>query len=509
MMGRAGRPQYDTSGVAVILVHDIKKEYYKKFLYEPFPVESSLLSVLPDHFNAEIASGTIKSKQDCIQYLNWTYLFRRINKNPSYYGIEGFEEIERDVNLYLSSKIDEALQTLVNSYCVIIDEDDEREVSPTPLGCICSYYYIHHSTIKMFNDKLNENNDLNSIIQLLSDSHEYNELPVRHNEDLLNSQLAQSCPIKLTHASYDSSHTKANLLLQAHFSRLPLPSTDYFTDLKSVLDQALRILQAMIDVAANYGYLSTTLTIVSLEQMIVQGSWINTSSLLAIPCIDLHNLHVISRAGSSVARLLKFYMEKGFQGLNNILKNEFRNHEIDQIANYLSRLPVIDLKVSISKKNGNNFDSSKQNNGDSWLNQQSGKPVSIEFYNQNIPMQNRRWIQIEPETDYIFNLNLLRKDTTETNNSKAITPKFPKQKDEGWFLIVGEIETGELIALKRIPFINNKQQQHKRGNQFNQKLEFTSPSKLGRMIYTIYLLSDSYIGLDQQYDVYLEVVSKQ
>ena len=172
-------------------------------------------------------------------------------------------------------------------------------------------------------------------------------------------------------------------------------------------------------------------------------------------------------------------------------------------------MPVIDLKVSISKKNGNNFDSSKQNNGDSWLNQQSGKPVSIEFYNQNIPMQNRRWIQIEPETDYIFNLNLLRKGTTETNNSKAITPKFPKQKDEGWFLIVGEIETGELIALKRIPFINNKQQQHKRGNQLNQKLEFTSPSKLGRMIYTIYLLSDSYIGLDQQYDVYLEVVSKQ
>ena len=40
MMGRAGRPQYDEHGVAVILVHDIKKHFYKKFLYEPFPVES-------------------------------------------------------------------------------------------------------------------------------------------------------------------------------------------------------------------------------------------------------------------------------------------------------------------------------------------------------------------------------------------------------------------------------------------------------------------------------------
>jgi len=40
MMGRAGRPHYDNQGVAVILVHDIKKHFYKKFLYGPFPVES-------------------------------------------------------------------------------------------------------------------------------------------------------------------------------------------------------------------------------------------------------------------------------------------------------------------------------------------------------------------------------------------------------------------------------------------------------------------------------------
>ena len=37
MMGRAGRPQFDTSGKAVIMVHDVKKNFYKKFLYEPFP----------------------------------------------------------------------------------------------------------------------------------------------------------------------------------------------------------------------------------------------------------------------------------------------------------------------------------------------------------------------------------------------------------------------------------------------------------------------------------------
>lgn len=46
MMGRAGRPQYDDSAVAVVLVHDVKKHFYKKFLYDPFPVESCLLEVM-------------------------------------------------------------------------------------------------------------------------------------------------------------------------------------------------------------------------------------------------------------------------------------------------------------------------------------------------------------------------------------------------------------------------------------------------------------------------------
>jgi len=55
MMGRAGRPQYDTSGIAVIFVQDEKKNFYKKFLYEPFPVESSLHMFLHDHLNAEVS----------------------------------------------------------------------------------------------------------------------------------------------------------------------------------------------------------------------------------------------------------------------------------------------------------------------------------------------------------------------------------------------------------------------------------------------------------------------
>lgn len=78
-MGRAGRPQFDREGVAKIFVQDSKKEFYKKFLHEPFPVESSLHLVLHDHINAEIVGGTIVSRQDAVDYLTWTYFYRRIH----------------------------------------------------------------------------------------------------------------------------------------------------------------------------------------------------------------------------------------------------------------------------------------------------------------------------------------------------------------------------------------------------------------------------------------------
>lgn len=49
MLGLASRPLQDDAGIAVIMCHAAKKEYYKKFLFEPLPVESHLDMHLHDH----------------------------------------------------------------------------------------------------------------------------------------------------------------------------------------------------------------------------------------------------------------------------------------------------------------------------------------------------------------------------------------------------------------------------------------------------------------------------
>jgi activating signal cointegrator complex subunit 3 len=40
MVGRAGRPQFNDKGYACVYVEKSKKNFYRKYLNDPFPIES-------------------------------------------------------------------------------------------------------------------------------------------------------------------------------------------------------------------------------------------------------------------------------------------------------------------------------------------------------------------------------------------------------------------------------------------------------------------------------------
>lgn len=143
MVGLANRPGIDEDAKCVLMCQSSKKDFFKKFLYEPLPVESHLDHALHDHFNAEIVTKTIENKQDAIDYLTWTFLYRRMTQNPNYYNLQGVTH--RHLSDSLSELVENTLKDLENSQCITVKDD--MDTLPLNLGMIAAYYYISYTTI--------------------------------------------------------------------------------------------------------------------------------------------------------------------------------------------------------------------------------------------------------------------------------------------------------------------------------------------------------------------------
>ncbi|CAG2065006.1 unnamed protein product, partial [Timema podura] len=279
MVGRANRPLEDHDAKCVLMCQSSKKDFFKKFLNESLPVESHLDHRLHDHFNAEIVTKTIENKQDAVDYLTWTFIYRRLTQNPNYYNLHGITH--RHLSDHLSELVENTLSDLEQSKCISIE--DEMDCLPLNLGMIAAYYYINYSTIELFSLSLNNKTKIRGLLEIISSAAEYEDVPVRHREDNLLRSLVQRLPNKLPpNAKYNDPHVKTNLLLQAHLSRLQL-GAELQGDTETILSKAIRLIQACVDVLSSNGWLSPAVAAMELAQMVTQAMWSKDSYLKQLP----------------------------------------------------------------------------------------------------------------------------------------------------------------------------------------------------------------------------------
>eukprot|EP00824_Muranothrix_gubernata_P021332 TRINITY_DN4548_c0_g1_i1.p1 TRINITY_DN4548_c0_g1~~TRINITY_DN4548_c0_g1_i1.p1 ORF type:complete len:252 (-),score=35.21 TRINITY_DN4548_c0_g1_i1:374-1072(-) len=225
---------------------------------------------------------------------------------------------------------------------------------------------------------------------------------------------------------------------------MSLPISDYVTDTKSVLDQAIRIMQAMVDVAADNGWLETSLSIMNLMQCIMQGVWWDGSSLLVCPHFDEELVRLLNAQG---VECLPELMNLDQQDVRRAISGCRNARQIEEVCRVLAHLPLVTMKWSLAE--------STVTPG-----QEVDVEVSLERVNGSL-------------------------------NKRAYTPRHPKPKEEGWWLVLGDCSANELLALKRVSFRAST----------TVHMTLTAPERQGMHTITLFLLSDCYVGLDQQYDM--------
>ncbi|KAJ1331608.1 antiviral helicase SLH1 [Microdochium nivale] len=425
MLGRAGRPQFDNSGVARIFTQNSKKDFYKHFLHTGFPVESSLHTVLDNHLCAEVSAETIITKQDALDYLTWTFFFRRLHKNPSYYGLEVSAEQHNTIaaqqlaNEYMIEMVTHSLNELADSKCVEVYPNGD--VDPTPLGKIMSYYYLSHKTIRSLVKHAKPNAPFVDVLTLMSRATEYDELPVRHNEDLINAELSKHLPYGGDHFGLPmwDPHVKAFLLLQAHMARIDLPITDYVGDQTSVLDQAIRIIQASIDVLTELGYLSSCLEMVKLLQCIKSARWPEDNPLSILPGVK-------AESESATATDTTIANNKKSKGKDSDNSSQMSLQKLSTLTSaQLDKLisgPASALRIPAAHQ--------------ARFCRAASVLPNISVSADNVTAQS-------------LTVTLRRLNPIAEREGRVYAPRYPKPQTEGWFVIVCDVARDEIIAVKR------------------------------------------------------------
>ncbi|KAF5949908.1 hypothetical protein HYC85_011901 [Camellia sinensis] len=98
MLGHAARPQYDSYGEGIIITGHSELLYYLSLMNQQLPIESQFVSKMADQLNGEIVLGTVQNAREACSWLSYTYLYVRMLRNPTLYGLVP-DALTRDILL--------------------------------------------------------------------------------------------------------------------------------------------------------------------------------------------------------------------------------------------------------------------------------------------------------------------------------------------------------------------------------------------------------------------------
>ncbi|KAM3865988.1 putative ATP-dependent DNA helicase HFM1 [Diretmus argenteus] len=241
MIGRAGRPQFDTSATAVIMTKFQTKDKYMMLMNGMEIIESSLHGHLVEHLNAEIVLQTISNVNMALDWIRSTFLYIRALKNPQHYGFS--TDIDR---CGIEAKLQELCLKNLNSLSSIglITMDEDVNIKPTEAGRLMARYYVAFDTMKQFSNVAGSES-LADLIELVSTGKEFSDIQLRVNEKrTLNTLNKDKNRITIRfpmEGKIKTNEMKVNCLIQAHLGSIPIQEFGLTQDTARIFRNGMRI----------------------------------------------------------------------------------------------------------------------------------------------------------------------------------------------------------------------------------------------------------------------------
>ncbi|EDO07662.1 sec63 domain containing protein [Babesia bovis T2Bo] len=275
MLGRAGRPQYDKEGKGIIITSHSKLQFYLSLNNQQLPIESQLVTTLPDLLNAEIVLGNITTRNDAVTWLGDTYFSIRMRREPRLYSVitddDDAEPTEDMFSARLESLAHSALLEL-DKHALIRYERRSGAIKATPLGRIASLYYLKPPSVKTYIDNLKPDLSDPDLLKVFAASAEFRYIPVRDEERVELSGLMEKVPIPIRGHGQESS-SKVAVLLQSYISRFDLEGYALVSEMTFITQNAGRILRALYEIALTNSWSQLAQRLFDFCKMVERRMW--------------------------------------------------------------------------------------------------------------------------------------------------------------------------------------------------------------------------------------------
>ncbi|KAH9039430.1 Sec63-domain-containing protein [Lactarius deliciosus] len=278
MLGRAGRPQFDTYGEGVIITNHAELQYYLSLLNQQLPIESQFVSKLADNLNAEVVLGTIRNRDEAVQWLGYTYYYVRMLKSPALYGVGADYQDDDPGLIQKRADIIHSAAAILEKCNLIKYERASGRFQSTELGRIASHYYVTHNSMSVYNQHLRPTMSQLELFRVFALSNEFKLIPVRQEEKLELGKMLERVPIPVKE-SVEEPAAKINVLLQAYISQLKLEGFALVADMVFVQQSAGRILRAIYEICLKRGWAVPTRAALDMCKMVEKRMWSSMTPL--------------------------------------------------------------------------------------------------------------------------------------------------------------------------------------------------------------------------------------
>ena len=347
MIGRAGRPQFDTHAKAVVMVKNQDRDKYSKCLQGQQTIESSLHMGILEHLNTEINLRTVKCRSSALLWMKSTFLYVRVQKDPKAYCLKVQPGCNESIEHFLTNIVAtnfaclERLELVQRNNPVKRNQISDEAFSTTTLGSIMAVKALKFKTMELLLS-LSGNESIHQLVLCVAKVEDLNGTVLRVEEKRSLNALLIRIPYKTHITKVKTASDKIAVLIHATLASVIISEFNIQQDVNLIFKILPRIGSALVQILEYKQYFVTLKNAYLFLQSIRTRMWHN-SKLVS---------RQVERIGLNSAQLLA---KAGFTTFASIKKADPRNLEVilkrhapfgDKFIDYVKHIPEVSLKLN-------------------------------------------------------------------------------------------------------------------------------------------------------------------